>query len=155
MATKLTPKAPAKDKPEIKSRYIVKASSSYYDADRGIWDTEKKSWVFSINGDGMISCCGIHETFGFQFPMKKVEYSEELQTVFNEFISGGVLDDDGEPSLRYLVLNRSHGKDKANQPDWFIQCLENYPGATTLDWMANRNTNKSTDIKPYFLPIYA
>ena len=154
MATKLTPKVPAKDTPEGKSRYIVKISHGYYDRDRGIWDTEKKSWVFTISGDDMISCCGIHETHGFNFPMKKVEYSEELQTVFNEFINHDCLDDDGEPSLRYLVLNRRHGKDKANQPDWFIQCLENYPGATTLDWMKNRNTG-TTDIKPYFLPIYA
>lgn len=153
MATKLTPKVAPVEKPAEKKRYAVKQFSDYYDSSKGIYDSKQKSWIFTVNGDSTISCCGIHETYGFSFP-HKAEYSEELQTVFNEFISGGVLDDDGDPSLRYLVLNRSHGKQKAHQPEWFIQCLENYPGGTTLDWMKNRNTG-ITDIKPYFLPIYA
>lgn len=149
MATTLKPKV---EKKEITSEYALTLKSGYYNHHLCIQHNKKD--IFEAEHEAiMATCCGINEVGGFNFFKSTNEkYNDELQSVFNKYVNHHHLDQDGSPAIRVFVLNRLTKDKKTLQPDWFVQCLNNYPGATCLDWTHNPNTG-DTDIKPYFLPV--
>ena len=143
MATALKP---VNDKEKELSEYSYKVESD--------WDNEvslfhKQTRLFHAE-IGYMRCCAFKEINAFEFGGTP-SYNDDLQKTFNamvEAISGR-----GSGSVHLFVLNKGLKAKKPKQPDWFVKCLENYPGAYCLDWMPNRTHDPiNTEVKMYLLP---
>jgi hypothetical protein len=99
-----------------------------------------------------LNCCAFNEVHNFQFFQKLLgEYNEKLQKAFNEGVQT-ILQKSGG-SYQIFILSKPLGKPKALQPEWFVQCLENYPSAVALDWTPNYTYNPViSEVKMYLLP---
>jgi hypothetical protein len=99
-----------------------------------------------------LNCCAFNEVHNFHFFNKLLgEYNEKLQKAFNEGVQNLLQKSGG--SYQIFILSKSLGKPKALQPEWFVQCLENYPGAVALDWTPNYTHDPvNSEVKMYLLP---
>lgn len=122
-----------------------------YDEEASLELVNKGKSIFSAQARGL-NCCAFNEVSYFNFGAG-VEYSEELQTHFNKLIAELASDEQMKGSFQMLIATRTKGKEKATQPQWFIDCLENYPGSFSLPWTVNHSHEPAnTEVKAYFLP---
>lgn len=107
--------------------------------------------IFSAYVNGL-SCCAFNEVNGFTFnDADKIKHSKKLQEAFQEYVSACNSQEGG--SYQTFILNRKLGEEKAYQPAWFAECLENYPGAYALPWTVNYTHDPAnSEVKAYFLP---
>jgi hypothetical protein len=147
MATKLEPMTKRVDP---RGYYRAETEDNY-----GIYKDDTMIFTYEpTDYNGGMACCGLEEISGFLFWLPKTAWCEELQHAFNSLMQTPYLSSGNKPAYRILTLNRTTGHKLANQPAWFIKCLDNYPGAYVIDWTSNPNTG-NTDIKTYILPTYA
>lgn len=126
-----------------------------------LWPQGRLMFGCHINKLGL--CCGVRELALFQF-WNGLNANPELAAETVACIKAALVDhaENYRWSLAHLTLTRltkhvnerdylGNGPGQIKQPQWFINMLNEWEGATHSEWIKNRNT--SNDIQMWTLPI--
>lgn len=110
------------------------------------WGMRQKDVIFGHEtyADG---CCGIVEYFNFTIREKLFE-GEEKECL--DALTEQLRYQARQCAFIHLTLSRRKTV-KAEQPEWFVQFLNNWPQATFSDWRVNPNTGNSLQF--WLLPV--